>query len=66
MHNVGLYGSGIAGWSSNPDGVKIHVGGNTAYFMKIETGSTIGNAHLSPANLSGYRLIAAFCYIAPH
>jgi len=62
MLSTSEYGSGIAGWSENADGVKIHVGGNTAYMMRIETGRTLGNSHISPTTLSGLRIIANFMY----
>jgi hypothetical protein len=55
------YGSGIAGWSDNTDGVKIHVGGATAYLMKIDNTSA-GNNHLNFADMSGKRIIAGFYY----
>tara|TARA_R110000772_G_scaffold3631_2_gene12830 strand:+ start:457 stop:1242 length:786 start_codon:yes stop_codon:yes gene_type:complete len=62
MRNVGHYGNGISGWSANSDGIKVHVGGATAYWMKLETGSVIGNAHLTPADLSAKRIMASFTY----
>jgi|TARA_R100000084_G_scaffold109280_2_gene75394 hypothetical protein len=62
MTTNATYGSGIAGWSSNGEGVKFHVGSQTAYVMKLETGSSSGNSHMSPANLSNLRIIGDFFY----
>ena len=55
------YGSGIAGWADNTDGVKFHVGGATAYLMKIDNTSA-GNNHLTFADMSGKRVIGGFYY----
>ena len=64
MANTSHYGGGIAGWSSNGDGCKFHVGADRIYSMKLETGSASGNAHLSPANLSNHRLLGQVMYEA--
>ena len=64
MITASEYGSGIAGWSSNADGCKLHIGGETVYLMKLETNSSIGNAHLSPADMSNKRIISSFTYRA--
>jgi hypothetical protein len=64
MANTSHYGGGIAGWSSNGDGCKFHVGADRIYSMKLETGSAAGNIHLSPANLSNQRLLGQVMYEA--
>ena len=63
MADNGYYGSGIAGWSNNPDGAKIHVGGGGFYLMKLDN-TSIGNQHMSFAHISGYRFIMGFTYEA--
>ena len=55
------YGSGLAGWTDYGDGVKIHVGGATAYLMKMDN-TIAGNQHLSFGDMSGKRIIAGFYY----
>jgi len=61
MNSGSHYGSGIAGWADNSDGVKIHVGADSAYMMKIDNTSG-GNNHLSFLNMSNKRIIAGFYY----
>ena len=55
------YGSGLAGWTDFGDGVKIHVGGATAYLMKMDN-TIAGNQHLSFGDMSNKRIIAGFYY----